>query len=342
VFGPLRALFPIGGSCSPYAGPSVVRFLRIFAPLIPLKNPLPRRIRSGFRPGESVSFPQTHGCLMTVYFNGEFGDKDDVSISPDDRGFLFGDGVYEVLRAEHGQLFRADAHFRRLRRSLRHTRIQGVDVDGLRDAVHSLLYHNDLQDRRAKIYLQVTRGAAPRQHAFPDASTEPTVYATAKPHEPPLDKWTQGVKVILHPDRRWARCDIKSTALLPNVLANQRAMENDAYEAVLVRDGYVTEASHSSVFGVFDGTVVTHPLTNRLLPSITRLVTLDLCRDLDIPVDQTPIPEERLPEMDELMLTGTTTGVMPVVRVDDWAVADATPGPVARKLQETFRELEPA
>lgn len=279
---------------------------------------------------------------MTVYFNGEFVDKGDVSISPDDRGFLFGDGVYEVIRAERGQLFRADAHFQRLHQSLRHVRIQGVDVDALRDAVQSLLYHNDLQDRRAKVYLQVTRGAAPRQHAFPDASTEPTVYATTTPHEPPADKWAQGVTVILHPDRRWARCDIKSTALLPNVLANQRAMEHDAYEAVLVRDGYVTEASHSSVLGVVDGTVVTHPLTNRLLPSITRSVALDLCRDLDIPVNQTPIPTERLPEMDELMLTGTTTEVMPVVRVDDWVVADGTPGPVARKLQEAFHELEPA
>lgn len=279
---------------------------------------------------------------MTVYFNGEFVDEDEVAISPNDRGFLFGDGVYEVIRAEEGRLFQAEAHFQRLRRSLRGVRIDGVDVDALRKALSTLLARNDLQDGHAKIYLQVTRGVAPRQHAFPDVPTEPTVYATASPHEPPVEKWEQGVKVILHPDRRWARCDIKSTALLPNVLANQAAMEHDAYEAVLVRDGFVTEGSHSSVFAVLDGTVVTHPLTNRLLPGITRAVTLDLCEDLDIPVDESPLPEERLSDVDELMLTGTTTGVMPIVQVDDWTVGDGTPGPITRKLLSAFRALEPA
>ena len=279
---------------------------------------------------------------MTVYFNGEFVDKDEVSISPDDRGFVFGDGVYEVLRATQDQLVQADPHFRRLRRSLRHTRIRGVDVEALREAVQSLLAKNDLQDRRAKIYIQVTRGAAPRQHAFPDEPTEPTVYATASPHEPPVDKWAQGVKAILHPDRRWARCDIKSTALLPNVLANQKAMEHDAYEAILVRDGFITEASHSSVLGVIDGTVVTHPLTNQLLPSVTRSVVLDLCDDLDVPVDETPISVEWLSDLDELMLTGTTTEVMPVVRLDDAPVNDGTPGPITRELQDAFQELDPA
>jgi D-alanine transaminase len=277
---------------------------------------------------------------MTVYFNGEFLDKDEVSISPDDRGFVFGDGVYEVLLADQGTLMQADDHFRRLRHSLQHTRIQGVDVDALQTAVQSLLAKNELTSRRAKIYIQVTRGAAPRQHAFPDEPTEPTVYATASPHAPPTDKWAQGVKTILHPDQRWARCDIKSTALLPNVLANQKAMEHDAYEALLVREGFVTEASHSSVFGVLDGTVMTHPLTNHLLPGITRSVVLDLCQDLNVPVDESPIPTERLSDLDELMLTGTTTGVMPVVRIGDTTVADGTPGPVTRELQEAFPGLE--
>lgn len=279
---------------------------------------------------------------MTVYFNGEFVDKSEVAISPDDRGFVFGDGVYEVLRAEKGQLFQADAHFQRLERSLREIKIHGVDVGALRDAVSSLLYHNDLQDGHAKVYLQVTRGAAPRQHAFPDVPTEPTVYATASPHEPPRQKWRNGVSTILHPDRRWARCDIKSIALLPNVLANQAAMEHDAFEAILVREGFVTEGSHSTVLAVFDDTVVTHPLTNRLLPSTTRTLALDLCGRLDIPVEEVPIPEADLPDADELMLLGTTTGVMPVVQVDDWAVADGTPGPTTRELQTAFRELEPA
>lgn len=279
---------------------------------------------------------------MIVYFNGDFVEKEDVCISPDDRGFLLGDGVYEVIRAEEGRLFQADAHFRRLRQSLEGVRIQGVDLDELRDAARALLRRNDLDDGHAKIYLQVTRGAAPRQHGFPDEPVSPTIYATASSHEPPVDKWNEGVKIVLYPDRRWARCDIKSTALLPNVLANQEAMEQGAFETVLVRDGFVTEGSHSSLLAVFDGTVVTHPLTNRILPSVTRRVVLDLCHELDIPVDQTPIPEADLPAADELILLGTTTGVMPVVQVEDWTVGDGQPGPVTRELQEAFQALEPA
>ena len=279
---------------------------------------------------------------MTVYFNGAFKDKEDVSISPDDRGFVFGDGVYEVLQADQGQFLRKDAHFRRLRRSLREIRLDGVDLEALRGAVDQLLPRNDLQDRRAKVYLQITRGAAPRQHAFPPPSTEPTVYARAEALERPTQKWEQGVKIILRPDQRWARCDIKSLNYLPNVLANQAAMEADAYEAVMVREGLVTEGSHSSVLAVFDGTVVTHPLTNHILPSITRNAVLSLCDDLGIPVEETPVPRADLPEADELMLLGTTTGVMPVVQVEDWAVGDGTPGTLTRRLQAAFQEFEPA
>lgn len=279
---------------------------------------------------------------MTVYFNGAFIPKEDVCISPDDRGFLFGDGVYEVLLAEQGHLFEADAHFRRLEQSLEAIRLQNVDLDALREAAASLLPRNNLHERRAKIYLQVTRGVAPRQHAFPEEPPAPTVYATATPHEAPIEKWEQGVRVVRYPDQRGARCDVKSTALLPNVLANQAAQEAGAYEAVLVRNGFVTEGSHSSVLAVENGTVVTHPLTNYLLPSVTRRVVLDLCDELDIPVDKTPIPAATLPAADEVLLLGTTTGVMPVVQVDDETVGDGTPGPVTRTLQEAFRALETA
>ena len=279
---------------------------------------------------------------MTVYFNGDFMNKGDVSISPDDRGFLFGDGVYEVVRAEDGQFFRLDDHRRRLARSLEAIRLHGVDTDALWDAVPELLARNELDEGTAKVYLQITRGAAPRQHAFPDASTAPTVYARASAHEPPVEKWNKGVSVILHPDQRWARCDIKSTALLPNVLANQAAQEQGAYEAVLTREGFVTEATHSSVAAVFDGTVMTHPITNNTLPSITRKTTLELCDELEVPVDEAPVAVDALPDADELFLMGTTTGVMPVVQVDDWTVADGTPGPIAKELLAAFRALDPA
>jgi len=280
---------------------------------------------------------------MTVYFNGSFVPKDDVSISPDDRGFLFGDGVYEVARAVDGQFFRLDAHKKRLRRSLKAVRLfDAVDTAALWDNLGDLLARTDLDRGHAKVYLQVTRGAAPRQHAFPAPDTEPTIYAKATRHEPPVEQWEQGVKVILHPDQRWARCDIKSLNYLPNVLANQRAQEAGAYEAVLVREGMVTEGSHSSVAAVYDGTIVTHPLTNHTLPSVTRGVLLELCDTLNIPVDETPIPKADVPDADELMVLGTTTGLTPVVQVEDWTVDDGTPGPVTRALQEAFQALEPA
>ena len=280
---------------------------------------------------------------MTVYFNGSFCPKDDVAISPDDRGFLFGDGVYEVPRAVDGRFFRLDAHKKRLERSLKAIRLfDAVDTQALWDDLDELLARTDLDTGHAKVYLQITRGAAPRQHAFPAPDTEPTIYAKASRHEPPTEMWEEGVKVILQPDQRWARCDIKSLNYLPNVLANQRAQEAGAYEALLVREGMVTEGTHSSVAAVYDGTVVTHPLTNHTLPSVTRGVLLELCDTLDIPVDETPIPKADLPDADELLVLGTTTGLTPVVQVEDWTVGDGTPGPVTRELQDAFRALEPA
>ena len=280
---------------------------------------------------------------MTVYFNGDFVAKEDVSISPDDRGFVFGDGVYEVVRAEDGAFFRLDAHRERLRRSLSEIRLlDAVDLDAVWDAVQGLLPHNDLTTGDAKVYLQITRGAAPRQHAFPAPPVEPTVYARAEAITLPTEKWAQGVSVILRPDQRWARCDIKSLNYLPNVLANQAAMEAGAYEALLTREGFVTEGTHSSMAAVVDGTVVTRPLTNHVLPSITRQVLLELCADQEIPTMERPIAVDELSDADELLLLGTTTGIMPIVQVEDEAVDDGTPGPVVRELQDAFRALTPA
>jgi len=279
---------------------------------------------------------------MVVYFNGDFVEKEKVSISPDDRGFLFGDGVYEVVRAEGGCFFRLDDHRRRLARSLDAIRLQdAVDTEALWAGVQALLPRNDLTEGHATVYLQVTRGAAPRKHAFPTPPVEPTVYATPSPYEPPVEQWEQGVQVILQPDQRWARCDVKSLNYLPNVLANQAAMEAGAYEALQVQEGFVTEGTHSSVAAVFGGTVVTRPLTNHVLPSITRQVLLELCAEQAVPVDERPIPVDALPDADELILLGTTTGIMPIVQVDDWTVADGTPGPVTRELQAAYRTLSP-
>jgi D-alanine transaminase len=276
---------------------------------------------------------------MIVYFNGRFMPKDEVSVSPDDRGFLFGDGAYEVLSSYRGRLFRAADHFARLHYSLQQLRIDPPGEQVLANLCRGLIQANQLQEVDATLYIEVTRGAAPRQHAFPDQPVPPTVYATASPRHPPEEKWQHGIRVILVPDIRWARCDIKSVALVASVLASQQASVSGAGEAVFVRDGVVTEGSHTSFCAVFASELVTHPRTNHILAGITRAVVLDLCRELGIPCREVPVCADELPSADELMVLGTTSEVMPVVAVDEWTVADGRPGPVTRKLQRAYREL---
>jgi D-alanine transaminase len=276
---------------------------------------------------------------MIVYFNDQFLPKEDVHVSPDDRGFLFADGVYEVVRSYNGKLFRLPEHMQRLENSLRGLRIIVPDIGKLQHVAAQLIQRNDLAHTDAALYVQITRGVAPRKHAFPPSDTPPTIYASAKPFLASPERAENGVRTILIPDIRWSRCDIKSVALLPNVLASQQAHESGAYEAVFVRDGFITEGSHANFAAVLNGQLTTHPKTNHILPGITREIALDLCRDLDLPYRESPISEERLREADELLLLGTTTEIMPVVQVDDWQVGDGQPGPITRTLQRAFRAL---
>lgn len=275
---------------------------------------------------------------MIVYYNGQFVPKEEVCISPDDRGFLFGDGVYEVIRAYAGVLFHADMHFARLRRSLQEIEIPKPDLAALEEACTLLLHKNNLAQTDASLYIQITRGVAPRTHHFPDPPPEPTIYVQAKVVTPKTEQWEQGVKIVLVPDIRWARCDIKSLMLLPNILASQQAYEQDAYDAVFVRDGVVTEGSHTTVCAIFDGTLVTAPVTNNILGGVTREVVLKACRALDIPVREFPIFESDLTKADELILLGTTTEIMPVVQVNEQQVGDGQPGPVTRWLQQAYHD----
>ena len=276
---------------------------------------------------------------MISYFNGNFIPKEEIKISPDDRGFVFGDGVYEVVRTYQGKPFRMDEHLRRLERSLREIRIAGVDIETLNQVAEDLLKQNGLGAKDATIYIQITRGAAPRKHAFPEQATPPTVYLTTSPLNSSYQRTDTGVKVILVPDNRWARCDIKSVALLPNVLANQQAAEQGAEEAVFVRDGVITEGSHSNFCAIFDGEMVTHPRSNYILGGVTRQVVLQLCGELGIPVREFPVFQKDVKQADELFLSGTTTEVLPIIQMDEWIVGDGKPGPITRKLQKAFREF---
>ncbi|QTA88651.1 D-amino-acid transaminase [Desulfonema magnum] len=276
---------------------------------------------------------------MIVYFNNRFIPKEEVKISPDDRGFLFADGVYEVIRSYDGKLFRVEDHLNRLERSLRELRIKGPDTKNFKTIADKLIQDNHMGNGDAALYIQITRGAAtPRKHVFPDKETPPTVYAYAYPFQSPHEEWKKGIKVILVPDIRWTRCDIKSVGLLPNAMACQQARENGAGEAVFVRDGVITEGSHTNFCAIFDKELVTYPKSNYILAGITRKVVSEICRELNIPVREFPIFEKDIEKADECMVLGTTTEVMPVVQVNDHIVGDGKPGPLTMKLQQAFRE----
>lgn len=274
---------------------------------------------------------------MLVHLNGEYVDHSEARISVDDRGFLFADGIYEVIRVYGGRPFLAEPHMERMARGLSAIGIDASACEGLLDAGTRLLAENGIEDD-GTIYMQVTRGAAPRRHAFP-AGTKPTVYVAAKAHPRPAEQsFTHGVAAITTPDTRWSRCDIKSVSLLPNVLANQQAHAAGAFEALFVRDGVLIEGSHSNLIGVVDGEVVTYPECNYILGGITRRLVLDLAREAGLVVREGPIFADRLLAVDELFLSGTTTEVMPITRLDGHPVGSGSPGPVARALQQAYLE----
>src|SRR5262245_47426126 len=204
---------------------------------------------------------------MLVYYNGGYVAKTEVAISPDDRGFLFADGIYEVIRAYEGRLFRLQNHLDRLKAGIAALGIGLADPEELGRIGTQLIARNHLEASNAIVYMQVTRGVAPRSHRFPPPTTAPTVYVEAKPFSPPVAEPESGARAILVPDQRWARCDLKTTGLLANTIAQQKAFEAGAYEAIFCRDGMLMEGTHSSALFVRQGTLLGPPLTNYILPS---------------------------------------------------------------------------
>lgn len=261
-----------------------------------------------------------------------------VRVSPDDRGFMFADGVYEVIRSYSGRLFLMKEHLRRLRHSLKSTQIGFSGLDAIEPGARELLRLNHLDQDDATVYLQITRGIYPRQHAFPAEPVIPTFYIEVNRLKPCGPEATTGVRVITVPDIRWSRCDIKSIALLGNVLAAHQACLKGAFEAIQVRDGRLTEGTRTNVFGVRSGRVITHVRSGSILGGITRDVILKLCRRLGVPVSESGIRENRLFQLDELFLAGTTVEVMPVVCVNGRELGTGRPGPVTRRLQQAFQE----
>ena len=280
---------------------------------------------------------------MLVYLNGDYIPAEEARIPVTDRGFIFGDGVYEVTRVIEGRLFEWERHAARLERGLRTLEIAFTGLDDLLAIHERLLEENDLCGGEATVYLQITRGCAPRAHAFP-ASCTPTVFLSTSAFTPPHEMRAKGASAITLPDIRWSRCDLKTVNLLGSVLAKQRATAAGALEAVLIRDGAVTEGSHTNVFGVLGGELRTFPTSNYILAGVTRDVVLEIAREQGVPVRETPIFAEELPAVEELFVTGTTTDVMPVVTLDGRAVGTGKPGAITMQLYQALaaRMTEPA
>jgi D-alanine transaminase len=275
---------------------------------------------------------------MQVYLNGSFLDHADAAVPVDDRGFLFADGVYEVVRLFGGQPFLNEPHLKRMRDGLEALRIDTSAVAEVERVMPELIARNDVS-ADGMVYVQVTRGIAPRKHAFPK-DAKPTVYMFAKPFTKyPAEFFHEGVAAITVPDTRWSRCDIKSIALLPNVLANQQAQENGAFEAIFVRDGVVLEGSHSNLFAVLDDTLVTYPVCNYILPGITRTLVLELAAELGIPVRETPLYVEQLPRVHDMFVSGTTTEIMPIRTLDGRPVGSGRRGDITARLQRAYDAL---
>lgn len=279
---------------------------------------------------------------MQVYLNGSFVDHNEAKVSVGDRGFIFGDGVYEVTRIINGKPFREKEHLERLQQGLKSLKInlQTSVLESIPQISRELLEKNDLLEGEAAIYLQITRGTAwPRTHNFPNPDVKPSIYLSASSFTPHTELHETGVDVITLADVRWTRCNIKTVQLLPNTLAKEQAKEAGVNSALLIRDGVITESPNANIFGVKDGELYTYPESNYILSGITRQVVLEIADKLDIPVHFNPIRQEELFELDELFFSGTTTDIQPVTVIDGKELGTGKPGPVVKAIQEEHANM---
>lgn len=273
-----------------------------------------------------------------LYLNDEYVAAGDAVVSVDDRGFLLADGCYEVTLVADGTPVVLDRHLARLQRGLDALRI-AFEASTLEPVHDELIDRNDLGTGLASVYVQVTRGAAPRTHAFPDPPVAPTVLARAQAIAGPSDEMlVDGTTAITAPDERWGRVDIKTIGLLPNVLAQQAAVDAGADDVILHRDGLVTEGSHTNVYGVIDGAVTTAPADHRILGGVTRSVVLELAAAADVRVHERDWTLDELAGADEVFMSSTTAGIRPIVTIDGRPVGDGRRGPVTRLLQARYAE----
>lgn len=272
---------------------------------------------------------------MSVYLNGRFQSLAEATIPVLDRGFVFGDGVYELVPVYSRKPFRLDAHLTRLQHSLDGIRLANPHTSAQwRDLILHLIAEQDFDDQ--SVYIQVTRGTAPRDHAFP-AGVPPTVFmfAQALVTATPAQK-AAGVCAVSAVDNRWLRCDIKAISLLANILLRQQATDAGCAETVMFRDGFLTEGAASNIFVVKDGVLLTPPASNLMLTGVTHDVVLELAATLDVPVEIRAITEAEVRRADELWMTSSTKEIMPIVMLDGAPVGGGAPGPLAQKFDAAY------
>ena len=276
---------------------------------------------------------------MTVFLNGKFLPESQAHVSVLDRGFIFGDGIYEVIPVYGGKLFRFNEHMSRLQNSLDAIKIiNPLSTTEWEQTLTELIHLNGDGDQ--SLYLQITRGSSKRDHALPENPT-PTVFAMCNELQPLAAKIiNEGVAAITIDDIRWSRCHIKATSLLPNILLRQEALDQGAAEAILIRDDQATEGAASNLFAVIDGVVTTPPKGPMLLPGITRDLVLELAKNNALPYQEKTISLAELQQADEIWLTSSTKEILPVTQLDGKAVANGKPGPLHHRLLTLYQDYK--
>ena len=278
---------------------------------------------------------------MTIYLNGQYMPIEEARISVLDRGFIFGDGVYEVIPVYSRRAFRLGEHLQRLQHSLDGIRIANPhSVAGWIEIVTEVIARNEAEDQY--LYLHITRGAAPRDHAFPNPPVPPTVFVMSNPlPAPSASSLTCGVSAVTAQDNRWLRCDIKAISLLPNVLLRQMAVDAACAETILIRDNdFLTEGAASNIFVVKSGTLLAPPKDNLMLPGITYDVILEIAEASKIPYQVRRITVAEVLDADELLLTSSTREVMAITHLDGKPVGAACPGPMFNKIYQLYQEFK--
>lgn len=273
--------------------------------------------------------------MRISYYNGRYMNHEEMSIKSGDRAFYFGDGVYEVIRIYDGNFFTFDEHVDRLLQSAEEILIKDVNRAEVVEILREIKERNAILN--GALYIQVSRGIAPRDHGFPDV-TKPVIYASIREAKRPLSLMNSGVEAVTAEDYRWLKCHVKSLNLLANVMEKQHAVEQGAKETILHRDGVVTEGSSTNVFMVKNEVLFTHPANNLILNGITRRVVLGLAEENDISVREEGFTVSDMSEADEVFYTSTTQEIIPVVKVDGRPVGDGSTGQITQDLQEYFNK----